>query len=55
MGAEFVAVAEKKRAALLAAATELLEQWGEKLETISPVAQPQELRHNPDLDAMFGA
>jgi len=55
MGTEFVVVAESKRAALLAAATALLEQWGEKLETIAPPSQPQELRHNPDLDAMFGA
>jgi len=55
MGSEFMVVAENKRAALLAAAAALLEQWGEKLETISLPSQPQELRHNPDLDAMFGA
>jgi uncharacterized tellurite resistance protein B-like protein len=55
MGSEFVTVAENKRAALLAAATALLELWGEKLEPISPPSQPQELRHNHDLDVMFGA
>lgn len=55
MGKEFVAMAEKKRAALRTAATALLEQWGEPLERESRATQAPELRHNPDLDAMFGA
>jgi tellurite resistance protein len=55
MGSEFVAVAENKRAALLAAASALLEQWGETLETVSSPSQPPELRHNPDMDAILGA
>jgi hypothetical protein len=54
-GAEFVAVAQKKRAAVLAAATELLHGFGEAVD-VAPAAAPakEELRHNPDLDAMFG-
>jgi hypothetical protein len=53
MGAEFVAMAEAKRSAILAAAGALLAELGEKLET-QTAAPPQDLRHNPDLDAMFG-
>jgi hypothetical protein len=54
-GPEFVALATQKRTAALAAATRLLEEFGEKVETPGPAAAaPQEMRHNPDLDAMFG-
>ncbi len=51
-GPEFVALAQSKRAAALAAATALLAGLGESLEPPAP-AEPPELRHNPDLDAMF--
>src|SRR5262249_14145971 len=54
MGPEFIAMAETKRAALQAAATALLEQWGEKLQSNSVPEKPSELRHNPDLDAILG-
>jgi hypothetical protein len=53
MGKEFVAMAEGKRAAILVAANALLAELGQKLEA-ETAAPPQELRHNPDLDAMFG-
>jgi hypothetical protein len=54
-GPEFVALAHNKREAILAAATALLQAFGEKVELAVPAAaQPQELRHNPDLDAVFG-
>ena len=53
-GPEFVALATQKRTAALAAATRLLEEFGEKVEAPGPAAAPQGLRHNPDLDAMFG-
>jgi uncharacterized tellurite resistance protein B-like protein len=55
MGPDFVAMADSKRTAIRAAASALLEKLGEALETTPPAAAPQELRHNPDLDAMFGA
>ncbi|HZU36736.1 MAG TPA: TerB family tellurite resistance protein, partial [Gemmataceae bacterium] len=53
MGPEFVALAESKRTAAQAAALALLEPLGEPLEPATP--PPQELRHNPDLDDVFGA
>jgi len=53
-GPDFVTVAEQKRAAVRAAASALMQQWGEPLE-IKPPDKPTDLRHNPDLDAMFGA
>jgi uncharacterized tellurite resistance protein B-like protein len=52
-GPEFVAVAERKRAAARAAASALLAELGESLE-VAPAPAAQELRHNPDLDAIFG-
>jgi uncharacterized tellurite resistance protein B-like protein len=55
LGPEFMAMADSKRTAIRAAAVALLEPLGEPLETAPPAAAPQELRHNPDLDAMFGA
>ena len=48
-------VATDKRTAVREAASALLEGLGEKLETEAPAPEPPELRHNPDLDAMFGA
>jgi len=54
-GADFVALAQSKREAILQAATALLEAFGEKVEAAAPAAaEPQELRRNPDLDAVFG-
>jgi uncharacterized tellurite resistance protein B-like protein len=55
LGPEFVAMADSKRTAIRAAASGLLETLGEPLETTPPATAPPELRHNPDLDAMFGA
>jgi hypothetical protein len=54
MGPEFVAMARSKHAAIEAAATALMEPFGEKLEPVSPPSGPQPLRDNPDLDAVFG-
>jgi hypothetical protein len=54
VGAEFVAVARAKRDAVHSAALALLGPMGEPLETEAP-APPAELRHNPDLDSIFGA
>lgn len=53
LGGEFAAMAKGKREAVHTAATALIEPFGEPLVTASP-AENQELRHNPDLDAMFG-
>jgi hypothetical protein len=55
VGAEFVAIAQGKRSAVRAAAAALLAPLGEPLEPPAAPAAPTELRHNPDLDAMFGA
>jgi hypothetical protein len=54
-GPDFVALAKTKSEAIRAAATALLEPLGEKLVAEQPTVDPQDLRHNPDLDAMFGA
>jgi tellurite resistance protein len=54
-GPDFVTLATTKREAVRAAAEALIEPLGEKLEAEKPPAEPQDLRHNPDLDAMFGA
>ncbi len=53
MGPDFVKMADQKRTAAHAAATALLAAQGERLESATP-EPPQDLRHNPDLDAMFG-
>lgn len=55
MGPDFVSMATRKRDAARAAAVALLESFGEKLDAAPPPAPPQDLRHNPDLDALFGA
>ena len=55
MGPEFVAMAQSKREAMRAAAEGLLRPFGEPLERPDAPAEPTELRHNPDLDKMFGA
>jgi uncharacterized tellurite resistance protein B-like protein len=54
-GLDFVTLAKTKREAVRAAAEALMEPLGEKLEAEKPPTEPQDLRHNPDLDAMFGA
>jgi tellurite resistance protein len=55
MGPEFVAVAQQKRQQIEQAARTLIAPWKEEL--VVPVGSPtaQDLRHNPDLDALFGA
>jgi hypothetical protein len=53
-GPDFVAVAQGKREAVVEAARALIEPFGEPLEDAARPAEPPELRHNPDLDAMFG-
>ena len=54
MGPEFLKVAEKQQAAVRQAAEILLELMGEKLEVMPSEPSPQDLRHNPDLDDVFG-
>jgi tellurite resistance protein len=54
MGPEFAAMAEQKRAAVREAAEGLLRKCGLPLEEAPPATPPAELRHNPDLDALFG-
>ena len=53
-GPEFARMAEEKRARIRAAAEALIAPFGEPLE--KPAAPPPaDLRHNPDLDDVFGA
>lgn len=54
MGPEFVQLAQTKLADLRRAAESLLESMGEKLQTPPPPAPVADLRHNPDLDDVFG-
>jgi uncharacterized tellurite resistance protein B-like protein len=54
MGPEFVKLAEVKLAAVRRAVESLLGAMGEKLETTRPIPPSRELRHNPDLDDVFG-
>lgn len=54
MGAEFVKLAQDKIEMLRRAAESLLDEMGEKLETGQPTPPVQDLRHNPDLDDVFG-
>lgn len=53
MGPEFVDMARTKRETIQRAAEALIQAFGEKLER-SPEPASQALRHNPDLDAVFG-
>jgi hypothetical protein len=53
LGPEFVTMAEAKRAAVRRAAEALLAPLGEALEA-KAAAPPADLRHNPDLDEVFG-
>ena len=53
MGPEFAKMAEAKRTAIRAAAEALIAPFGEPLEKLAP-EPPKDLRHNPDLDDVFG-
>jgi tellurite resistance protein len=53
-GAEFVAVAQGKRDRVEQSAMLLVEQLGEVLDDPARPEPPQDMRHNPDLDAVFG-
>ena len=53
-GPDFVAKAEAKLAAIRAAAESLIAPFNEPLEAPETPPPPSDLRHNPDLDALFG-
>jgi DnaJ-domain-containing protein 1 len=53
-GPEFIEVARHKLQRAEAAARALLAPMGEPLELEAPPEEVKELRHNPDLDAIFG-
>ncbi len=53
-GAEFVQLATEKRARIDKAARFLLGELGEAFEVEKKPEEPKNLRHNPDLDAVFG-
>ena len=54
LGAEFAAMAEAKRADIREAAEELIAPFGEPLDPPAAPAKPSDIRHNPDLDDVFG-
>jgi hypothetical protein len=54
MGQEFIEMAKIRREAIHAAAIELLQPFGATLEAPTQETAAQALRHNPDLDAVFG-
>jgi uncharacterized tellurite resistance protein B-like protein len=54
-GAAFVGMVKNNRAKIEQAAKLLLEQLGEKLEEEKKPETSKDLRHNPDLDSVFGA
>ena len=54
LGAEFAAMAEVKRAGIRNAAEELIAPFGELLVPPAAPAKPSDIRHNPDLDDVFG-
>lgn len=53
MGLEFAKMAEAKRTTIRAAAESLMAPFGEPLDKPAP-EPPKDLRHNPDLDDVFG-
>ncbi len=53
MGPDFAKMAEAKRTAIRTAAEALMTPFGEPLEKLAP-EPPADLRHNPDLDDVFG-
>jgi uncharacterized tellurite resistance protein B-like protein len=54
MGPEFRRMADEKRAKLRAAAEDLLRPFGAPLDPPAPPPPPTDIRHNPDLDDVFG-
>lgn len=54
LGPEFARLAEEKRTALRAAAEALMAPFGEPLEKPAAEPPPADIRHNPDLDDIFG-
>ncbi len=54
MGPEFVALAQSKQREIRQATEFLLESMGEKLERQPTAPADHDLRHNPDLDDVFG-
>jgi len=54
LGAEFAAMADRKRTAIRAAAETLIAQFGVSLELPAAPPPPSDIRHNPDLDDVFG-
>lgn len=54
MGPEFVRMAEDKRRRVRWAAETLIKPFGEPLDPPAAPAPPTDLRHNPDLDDVFG-
>jgi hypothetical protein len=54
VGPEYVKMAEAKRAAAKAAAEALLAPFGAPLEAPAAPPPPTDIRHNPDLDDVFG-
>jgi uncharacterized tellurite resistance protein B-like protein len=54
LGPEFAAMAEKKRADVRHAAESLLAPFGAPLEPPAAPPPPSDIRHNPDLDDIFG-
>lgn len=53
-GPEFVALAEKHLAELQAAAESLIAPFGVPLDARVAPPTPPDMRHNPDLDDVFG-
>jgi len=54
MGPEFRRMADEKRARLRAAAEDLLRPFGAPLDAPAAPPPPADIRHNPDLDDVFG-
>jgi len=55
LGSDIAAVVQQKRQKVEHAARTLIAQWNEELIPKNTQAIPKDLRHNPDLDALFGA
>ena len=55
LGPEFAAMAEAKRVDIRRAALQLMEPFGEPLDAPATPPPPSDIRHNPDLDDVFGA
>jgi hypothetical protein len=55
LGSDVVAVIQRKQQEVEQAARTLIAQWNEELSPKNSELIPKDLRHNPDLDALFGA